>query len=53
MIVILNLANLGANLFQDYVVLLPQDYYEASILQDVVNNVCEVPATDELYVHLV
>ena len=36
--------------FQDYVVLLPQDYYEASILQKEVHQPCVVPATYELWV---
>ncbi len=32
-------------LFQDYLVLLPQDYYEATILQQKVNKACTVPGS--------
>ena len=36
--------------FQDYVSLVPEDYYEASILQKEVHQPCVVPATDKLWV---
>lgn len=41
------------NIFVDYLVLLPQDYYEAGILQTRVNRPCTVPTTDELCQHFV
>ena len=40
-------------LFVDYLVLLPQDYYEAGILQERVHRPCTVPFTDELCKHFV